>query len=63
MDKIIIFKGEGVWMARFQGKRARVMLAILGTDVVPTPYLVQGDAEYVRRQIAARNPGVVVTVR
>jgi len=54
---------NGEWRAHFVGEHAKEVIALFGTDTLPTPYTSYSKPEAVRQAIAAINPGVSVEVR
>ena len=61
-NKIELYVSAGTWMAAHFGPMAAQVVDLFGTNVLPTPYTAKADGEYVRGQIAGRNPEVTVTV-
>ena len=50
------------WQARFAGPHADTVIALFGTDVIPTPYTKYSTPETVQQAIADLNPGIDVVV-
>ncbi len=64
-NEIELFVEDGVWNAQYTQRNPErgTIVAVFGTDTLPTPYMAQMPAETVLDIIRRRNPGVVVGLR
>ena len=55
MKIIKLINSKSGWLARFEND-AEIM-ALFGTDTIPTPFTEQASPMMVKREIEVRNPG------
>lgn len=62
MNKIVLFRTSVAWYARYEGPHAAFVQQLFETDVLPTAFTADADRKIVQEEIAARNPGVQVSI-
>lgn len=60
MNKIIIGRGPQTYVARYEGPHAEEVKGLFGTDILPTPYGLGMNVDFVVGRVADANPGVTV---
>lgn len=53
--RIVLIRQAGVWMARHLDNLE--IVALFGTDLIPTPFTSQASFETVKARLAKLNPG------
>lgn len=61
-NKITLVKAPTGWQAIFTGPHAQEIVALFGTNSIPTPFTADALPEMVRREIQAKNLNVIVEV-
>ena len=61
-NMIIISKGKELWEAEYLGPYSNKVFALFGTRIIATPYGPTHSAEWVKNDIAERNPGFEVNL-
>ena len=61
-NMIIISKGKELWEAEYLGPYSNKVFALFGTRIIATPYGHTHSGEWVKKDIAERNPGFEVNL-
>jgi hypothetical protein len=62
VNVIELYHENGQWMTLHMGPHADGILAVFGTNAIPTPYTSRASALYVMDRIATLNPDCDVQV-
>ncbi len=63
MNKIILSRKGIGWFAQYVGPHAAEVKRLFGSDVIPTPWMFNATAEFVRSDVERLNPNVTVEVK